>query len=256
LDLRYHDLNPSTLEAKVPIWIYFAIPYPYANFYHDAEHFLRASFEAISIAYPQTVPKTWPNKEQFLKLANAVSHQSTFATLATQFIWDPHYGNPVACLDQLIALIDEADSSRSDDQPFIYVDALYTHILSSISSDMWPITHQVLCAFIYGITWPDNSTLRSPKGVSVVFGIELSVVYTALGDCSLMVKMPPEHVSSGTMTFNHASFYEYLVDSTRSKRFYVSLEDAKDHILKQWINIWQDFKKISHGTLGGFYIMI
>jgi hypothetical protein len=252
-DLAYHGLDASLLQAEVPIWVYFAIPFPHSSFYHDAEHFLRASFEAISTNHSLVVPKAWPSKEQFLKLAGAVSHQSIFATIAIQFIKDPHYGNPVACLDQLVALIDEVNSS--DGHSFIYVDALYTHILSSISSDTWPTTLQVLGAFIYGMMRPDSSIFRSPKGISIVLGIKLDVVYAAFNDCPLMVKMPPKDVCLGSMAFNHVSFYEYLVDSTRSKEFYISLEDAKNHILKLLINIFQEFKKFSHGVPGGFIML-
>jgi hypothetical protein len=195
------------------------------------------------------VPKTWPSKEQFLKLAGAVSHQLEFATIAIQFLQDPHYGNPVECLDQLLALTDGVNPS--DDQPFIYVDALYTHILNSIPSDMWPTTQKILGAFFYRAK-QGISSLTSPMGVSAVLGIGLSAVYTALSGCSLMIQIPPENTSLGFMGFHHTSFCEYLIDLTRSKKFYISLEDVEAYILKLLINIWQDFKEFLHGALGEF----
>jgi hypothetical protein len=239
-DLAYHHLDASILQVDIPVWIYYAIPFPHSDFYHNSEHFLKASFEAISANYSQTVPKTWPSKEQFLKLADAVSHQSVFATMAIQFIKDPHYGNPVECLDQLLALIDGVDPS--DDQPFIYVDALYTHILNSIPSNMWPTTRKILGAILYGANYLIDS-LKFPKGISVVLGIELSVVYTALSGCSLMVQTSPKNASLEPMAFHHTSVCAYLMDLTRSKKFYISLEDIEAHILKLLINIWQDFKE-------------
>jgi hypothetical protein len=248
-DLQYHGLDASILPAEAPIWIYFAIPFPHSSFYNDAEHFLRAGFEAISTTNPQTMPKTWPSKRQSLQLADAVSHQLMFATIAMQFIKDPHYGNPVKCLDQLLALIEGVDPS--DGQPFIYVDALYTHILNSIPSDIWPVTQKILGAFLCKAKL-DISSLTSPMGVSAVLGIKLSVVYTALSGCSLMIQIPLENASLKLMFFHHTSFCEYLMDLNRSKKFYISLEDAKDHILKQLIKIWQDFKEFSHGVPGEF----
>jgi hypothetical protein len=192
--------------------------------------------------------ETWPSKEQFLKLAGAVSYQSVFATIAIQFIKDPHYGNPVECLDQLLALIDGVD--LSDDQPFIYVDALYTHILNSIPSNMWPTTQKILGALLYS-TKQDASSLTSSMSISAVLGIELSVVYTALSGCSLMIQIPPENASLDFMTFHHASFCEYLTDFTQSNKFYISF-DVEAHTLGQLMKIWQDFKEFSNGVPGEF----
>jgi hypothetical protein len=236
------------LQAEAPVWIYFVVPYPHSNFYHDAEHFLRDSLQAISASYSQTMPESWPSKEQLLKLAGAVSHQSSFAVMAIQFIKDHHHGNPVSCLDQLIALIGRVDST--DDQPFIYVDALYTHILTSVSSDMWPTTHQVLGVLLYG-TAQKVQALQTAKGVSVVLGIELSVVYAALSGCS-MVQVPPENASLERVVFSHASFYEYLVDSARSRAFHISLKDTTNQIWKLLIHIWQGFKEFYDGQPGEF----
>jgi hypothetical protein len=248
-DLEFYDLDASSLQAEVPIWIYFAIPFPHSHFYHDSEHFLRASLQAISVNHPQTIPKTWPSQEHFRKLVGAVSHHSVFAAMAVQFIKDSHYGNPVACLNQLVALIDDVDPC--DDRPFLYVDALYTHILNSVSSDLWPITQQILGLLLYGIT-TKSSALQSPRGVSVVLGIELSVVYAALRGCS-MVRMPSESTSLENVTFHHhTTFYEYLVDSTRSKKFHTSLPDTEEQRLKLLVNIWLDFKQSSHRASGAF----
>jgi hypothetical protein len=247
-DLEFHGLDPSFLQAEAPVWIYFAVPYPHSNFYHDAEHFLRDSLQAISANHFQTMPESWPSKEQLLKLAGAVSHQSSFAAMAIQFINDPHHGNPVSCLDQLVALIDGVDSA--DDDPFIYVDALYTHILTSVSSDMWPTTHQVLGVLLYGTT-KEAEALQTPMGVSVVLGIELSVVYTALSGCSI-VQMPAENAPLERIVFPHTSFYGYLVDSAQSKKFHISLEDTRNQTWKLLIDIQQDFKKFDDGQPSEF----
>jgi hypothetical protein len=168
--------------------------------------------------------------------------------LAIQFIKDSHHGNPVSCLDQLVALIDGVD--LAPDQPFVYVDALYTHILTSLSSDMWPTVHQVFGVLLYAIT-QHAGALQTPKGVSVVLGIELSVVCATLTGCS-MVQMPPEHTPLERVVFSHTSFCEYLLDSTRSKNFYISFEDTRNQIWKLLIDIWQDFKKFYHGEPGEF----
>jgi hypothetical protein len=241
-DLELNGLDASALQDEAPIRIYLAVPYSYSDFYHDAQHFLRDNLQAISANYSQTIPESWPSKEQLLKLAGAVSHQPSFAALAIQFVKDPHHGNPVTCLDQLIALIDGVDPI--DDDPFIYVDALYTHILTSVSSDMWPTIQQILCAFLDGIARADSS-LQTPKAASVVLGIELSVVYAALSGFS-MVQMPPENTPLEKVIFPHASFYEYLVNPVRSKKFHISFYDTRNQIWELLIDIWMNFREFSH----------
>jgi hypothetical protein len=169
--------------------------------------------------------------------------------MAIQFIKDPHHGNPISCLDQLVALIDGVDPA--DNHPFIYVDALYTHILTSVSADMWPTTHLVLGVLLYSIT-QDAQAFQTPQGVSVVLGTALSVVYGALSGCS-MIQVPAENASLERVVFSHASFYKYLVDSARSKTFHISLEDTRNQIWKLLIDIWQGFKEFYDGQPGELY---
>jgi hypothetical protein len=218
-----------------PVFRYLYFPYSDFNSYHEAEHFLKTGFEAIQRKYSPLLPPSWPSKEQFSKLAGAVAHYLPFAHVALQFIQDPYSANPITHLDQLLALIDGVDPT--DDQPFIYVDALYTHILNSIPSDMWPATQQVLSVLLFTTRFPSCS-FGSPADISNFFGHDLDVVYCSLNYCHLMVLIPPEDWPLNPTGFCHTLFCQYLMDATRSKKFYVST----DYLLRMLYDMWLDFK--------------
>lgn len=241
-DLKDQDVYLSNHSTETVVWKCFAIPFSQSNLYYDSEQCLRIKFKTIQANYLHAEPNPWPSEKQLLKLADIASHEPVFADTAIQFIEDPNFGDPITRLNQILAFIDEVNSFN--DQPYIYTNALYTHILSSAPSILWPTIQQVLGTLYYGTTH-ENSSLRSPRGISAVCGLELRVVYTALSSCYPMVLIPPEDIPLGSMAFHHASFSEYLIDPTQSQSFHISIEDIETYILKKLINIWQDFKKQS-----------
>jgi hypothetical protein len=251
VDLPFHPENhPSVFrylpfhpENHPPVFRYLSFPYSDFNSYHEAEHFLKTGFEAIQRTYSPLLPPSWPSQEQFSKLSAAVAHHLPFAHIALQFIKDPYFANPITHLYQLLALLDGVDPM--DDQPFIYVDALYTHILSSIPSAMWPATQQVLSALLYITTFPIIA-FTSPAEISLFFGLDLDVVYASLNYCHLMVNFIAEDMSYISRDSCHTSFCQYLMDATRSKKFHVST----DYLLRMLYDIWLDFKVQFPGLFG------
>jgi hypothetical protein len=237
--LLRHQVDPVDLhfypETQPRVFRYISFPYSDFNSYHEAEHFLKTGFEAIQRKYSPLLPPTWPSTEQFSKLAGAVAHHLPFAHMALQFIDDPYFTNPITHLDQLLALIDGVDPT--DDQLFIYIDALYTHILNSIPIDMWPVAQQVLNALLYTTTFPCHS-FHSMGNISLFFGLDLDVVYASLNYCHVMVLFPQKDQPWHLTCFRQTSFCQYLTDATRSKKFYVST----DYLLRKLYDMWLDFK--------------
>jgi hypothetical protein len=229
VDLQFYQHIPP------PVFRCLCVPYSDFYSYHEAEHFLKTGFEAIQRKYGPLLPPSWPSKEQFAKLAGAVAHYLPFAHIALQFIQNPYFANPTTHLDELSALIDGVDPT--DDQPFIYIDALYTHILNSIPSDMWPATQQVLSALLYTTTFPCQS-FSWPAQVSDFFGLDLDVVYASLNYCHLMVLPHQNQQDVDSVDLCDAPFCHYLMDATRSKKFYVST----DSLLRVLYDMWLDFK--------------
>jgi hypothetical protein len=208
----------------------------------DVERFLRASMERIQKDFPRTVPKQWPSEEQFSSLGAAASGLFVFANTAIRFIEDPRYANPVMRLGRVLSALDGL-TPTSHDQPFASLDALYTSILNAIPSDVWSTTKRVLGALLYAQGAGERHTLRKLGAISVVLGLDLSTIYASVNGCySLLNMSDPEDADWKPVTFYHASFGDYLLDSTRSGQLYISIQDVEDDLLKSSLNIWQDFQ--------------
>lgn len=112
----------------------------------DVQRFLRASFKAIGKESSRSIPNNWPGEATFLKLAGAASGLSAFVTVAIRFFESTHHSNPVSRLNLVLFAIDSPKVAPPEDQPFAYLNALYTQILCSISPDIW--TSPRLCPMV------------------------------------------------------------------------------------------------------------
>jgi hypothetical protein len=217
----------------------------------DVQRFLRASLERIRSEFPRTVPKKWPSEEQFSQLADAVSGLFVLADTAIRFIGDPRYANPTMRLGQVLSALNGLPATISDTQPFTQLDALYTSILSSIPPDVWPTTKRVLGALLYAQGEGMKRTLKLLVAMSVILNLDLSTIYASVNGCySLLNTSDPKDAYWKPAAFYHASFGDYLLDSTRSKHFCISLQDVEDDLLQSSLSIWQDFRTASPPTPG------
>lgn len=242
-----HISDTFSEEEIVPSYWQEYIPVDSTEACEDVERFLRASFKTIRKDFPRSVPRDWPSEAAFLKLASAASGLFVFPAVAIRFIEDADRANPVSQLDLVLSTIDRSKVILPEDQPFAHLDALYTQILISIPPSSWPTAKRLL-GFSLCSRGDESFGLRpasrSLKGMSVILNLEQDVIYTSLNNCYSVLEIPsPKDAYSKSVTFFHASFVDYLTDSTRSKDFYVCLEDAMDDVLRCLFNIWQDFAK-------------
>jgi hypothetical protein len=226
----------------------------------DVKCYLNASFEKIRKEFPFTVPKCWPSETAFLKLAGAASGLFVFASVAVRFIEDSKCADPVTRLDLILSVID-GSKIASRDQPFAYLDALYTGILASIPSTMWSTTKRVLSAGLYikqsnlRIHW-EHQCLNTLKGISAISGVNPRMIYVSLNDCYSVLRIPlPENAYSEPVAFYHISFSDYLMDSTRSNEYHISIESAEEDILQSLSIIWCDFRRNYPPSPGKFLLI-
>ncbi|XP_006457304.1 hypothetical protein AGABI2DRAFT_212634 [Agaricus bisporus var. bisporus H97] len=211
----------------------------------DVERYLRSSFKDIQqVKFPQIVAEGWPEEIKIVKLANAASGLFAFADVAIRFIGDPDYANPTSRLDEVISTVDGCRAGSTDEQPFAQLDALYAHILTRIPFKMWPTTQRVLGAVAAAKKlFP---ALDCVMGLSVVLGLPLSKIYTAINDLYSLLFVPPlAEVYSSHFRFHHASFVDFLRDPARSKKFHTSKENALIDFKESCVIVWLDFKRNS-----------
>jgi hypothetical protein len=208
----------------------------------DVERFLKDNLERIQKEFPRTVPKKWPSEGQFSSLAAGASGLFIFADTAIRFIEDLRYANPTMRLNQVLSALNGI-TATTHNQPFTHLDALYSSILNVIPPEVWLTTKRVLGVLLYAQGGGRKQVLRLFGAISIVLGLDLSTVYASVNSCySLLRVSNPKEANSIPATFYHASFGNYLLDSTRSQAFHISLGDVENNLLKSCLNIWQEFK--------------
>jgi hypothetical protein len=237
-----HIVDMFDKENVVPAHLKEYVPANSEESCQDVERFVRASLERIRGEFARTVPKKWPDEEQISQLAAAASGLFVLADTAIRFIGDPRYANPANRLGQALSALNGLSVTVSN-QPLAHLDALYTSILSSIPSDVWPTTKRVLGALLFAQGSGSRHIMKMLRAMSVMLNLDLNTIYASVNGCySLLNLSDPEAAHWKPATFYHASFGDYLLDSTRSKHFSILLQDVEDDLLQSSLNIWQDFQ--------------
>ncbi|EKM77157.1 hypothetical protein AGABI1DRAFT_130574 [Agaricus bisporus var. burnettii JB137-S8] len=213
----------------------------------DVERFLRSSFGTTQKKFRHSVDSNWPSDTDFLKVTAAASGLFIYAEVVMQFIRDFDYADPVSRLEVLISVIERSNAVPTKENPFVHLDALYNEILSSIPSVVWPTTKQLLGVAIYGahiqLGWFKDklrANFLTLRGTSVLFGITRNAVYVSLDKSRSTLMIPDWKVAhKEPLTFLHASFSDFLKDSSRSGEFHIGSEegireDVELRLLETW----------------------
>lgn len=188
----------------------------------DVEHFLRDIFAEIRENYSASFSpeQQWPTETQFVKVATKASGLFVFANTVIRFVDDVEYGNPVAQLQVVIDILDTRLVVGAQENPFLALDALYTHILSGVSPRVLPVLRKLQPLFI-----------RSTREFAVacnILAISQADAYSALRKLHSVVKVPPpEQAGSVALGVFHASFTDFLCSSARSGTFWVDLLEGE-----------------------------
>ncbi|KXN85088.1 hypothetical protein AN958_11717 [Leucoagaricus sp. SymC.cos] len=181
----------------------------------DMELFLRKRFNEIRERYG--APLEWPSEVDFLRIAKAASGLFIFGETAIRFIDDDNYGNPISQLGIVIAAIEATPLTALRANPLASIDKLYERILSTIPSDVRPITMRLLgLSFAY-------KTLRFHQFWLICNWLELSQAdaYGALRKLHSVVRIPSQHIKYHTeLEPHHKSFSDYILSPTRSGKFH------------------------------------
>jgi hypothetical protein len=222
----------------------------------DVERFLRSSFKTTQKKFRKSVPGDWPSNAAFLKLTAAASGLFIYAEVVMQFIRDSYYSDPVSRLEFLLSVIDCSIAAPTNDNPFVYLDALYNEILSSIPSEQWSTTRQLLGFVIHWqhISYQIPERFKTLRAMSILFGFTRHVIFVCLSKCHSTLRIPDwKFAHKENLVFLHASFADYLTDPRRSQDFYVGgIENVEDDAILSFLNIWNECSgdDIAAGTRG------
>jgi hypothetical protein len=181
------------------------------------------------------VPSDRPSDTDFLKLTAAASGLFIYAQVVMQFIRDPDHGDPVSRFEVLLSIIDSANGTPTEENPFVHLDALYHEILSSIPSNLWP-TAKHLLGIVSGRGLVSLNLIAGQlgtlQGMSILFGITPHVIYTCVIKCHSTLRLPDWKVAhKEPLHILHALFADYLKDPGRSEEFYVGIDKDIDSVV-------------------------
>lgn len=215
----------------------------------DVQKYLCARFEEARMKYPDSTSSEWPQKTDFMKIANAVSGHFASASLVMCFVEDSEVCDPVSQLQIILDVIEGLEPFH-EDRPFMMLDALYTRILSDIHTPMLPNAQRLLGYFILKGNTPSSPPLEtvsySLASVSNLLGLRQSEVYSILRGLHSIIHVPsPYAAHKEPIKFLHASLSEYLTDHSRSKGFAVNLAEVNDHFSSCYRRILEQVKSDS-----------
>ncbi|KAF5381820.1 hypothetical protein D9757_008313 [Collybiopsis confluens] len=203
----------------------------------DITKFLMNRFEEIWTNHSfsmQNVPRPWPTSAQVKCLVQKSSGQFIYPALVITYV-DKDGGHPPDRLNLIMGLpVIHHDDGKA--QPFVELDALYRHILSS--GDMQTLRREVFAAAIaYHETWPQDLPLID------ILGIDPGRLHAAFFGLHSLFKAPSPIQSN--FQFCHLSLMEYLLDSSRSLDFHVDKSLGHSILARRFIQIYKDEEKTS-----------
>ncbi len=154
------------------------------------------------------IPTSWPDQECINKLVRKSSGQFIYASTIAKFVADPH-AFPPKQLNIIFGLDPPTNAS-----PFSELDALYLHLLSA---HRFP--NILLDILGLSLTHPD---LNNTKSIGWFLELSQGEVELALAPLSSVIALRYSVIFP-----YHASFFEFLQDQSRSRRFYVDIEAEK-----------------------------
>ncbi|KAJ3568294.1 hypothetical protein NP233_g5799 [Leucocoprinus birnbaumii] len=194
----------------------------------DVEKFLVASFKKIAEAYPDHITMTpWPAYAQFLQIAQAASGLFIFAEVVIRFIDDPEVQNPISQLDHVLAAIAKLRQSKEPKNPLSALDVIYTAILVRIP----PARMEDLKKLLPLVFYVNRKSIKvcDYKFRNMYEHLEISRgdAITSFNHLHSVIYFPRvKDLCETQPRFYHASFRDYLEDSSRSGEYAVTKWNA------------------------------
>ncbi|PPR07666.1 hypothetical protein CVT26_001596 [Gymnopilus dilepis] len=185
----------------------------------DIQVFLRGTFAGIKENHPfrTRIPTDWPADEEINYLVHKSSGQFIYAATVARFVESIRH-SPVSRLEIVRGV---RTGGTGQQMPFGELDALYHHIFSSVENP-----RAVLRLFSAVILWG----LSMIDKIELLLGLSPGEAELLLCDISSLAYLQSSSVASRHMSetckyvrFYHASLGDFLLDQSRSKKFYINV---------------------------------
>jgi len=188
----------------------------------DIERYLRSSFDDIRRRHPLSrhLPQLWPSDEEIIRIVQKSSGHFIYAATVIRFV-ESYRHRPMERLKIIFGL-----SPPNSDLPFVELDALFTHILSSVV-DIDRVL-QVLSLLLTVLGMATSSHLEE------LLSCDQGEIRLLLVDLHSIIRVPESDTDE--IRILHGSFRDYLIDRSRSGPFFIDLSEAYAKLAVMYIN--------------------
>jgi molybdopterin-guanine dinucleotide biosynthesis protein len=197
----------------------------------DIKLYLDSTFRQIHDKYLRLgicLPSSWPLPSNVDRLVSKASGQFIFAATAMKFV-DSVRHDPAQRLNIILGL-----SEAGNETPFAPLDALYHHILASVTD-----IAQVLAVLALLILTPKRDDDFTPPvsvlTVGVIGGLLGIEVRRALIDMHALISVPPPADNSTIVRIHHNSLCDFLTDRSRSREYYIDKTQGHIALSRRWV---------------------
>jgi hypothetical protein len=205
------------------------------------------------------IPLSWPSTSAIETLVGKASGQFIYASTIIKYIDSPRH-NPK---DRLNIILHLSPSNAHSAGPYEELDEMYRYILESTENiartklvlGITLLSTDFLMDFKeFGVKWSVDfsalhATLRTIPGIAQILDISEEDVLLSLRELASVLELVPvvrcswdspriyEEGCFQEVNFFHASFNDFLKDSMRSKKFYISTETFHHQAAKGCLRI-------------------
>ena len=188
----------------------------------DIELFLHDKFKNIAETHPfrNLIPKEWPGDGVVWEIALKSSGQFVYASVVVKYVesirHQPH---------NRLAIVRNLRPRQGDsDMPFAELDALYTHILSSVENPSLVV--EIISFVIHEAETPRSRMIiakdPSVNDIEEIHNLEPGSLQILLCDLGALVAIETDYSKRDAIKVLHASILDFLIDPSRSKDLYIS----------------------------------
>ncbi|KIM41271.1 hypothetical protein M413DRAFT_145558 [Hebeloma cylindrosporum] len=192
----------------------------------DIERFLRSKFREIVITHPSgaDIPSGWPSDKDIRRLVEKSSGQFIYASTVVKFVESTSH-LPLERLEVIFGLVAPEIAT-----PFAELDALYNQILTNVIQIERGL--DILMALMLFRQLPPR-----PDTLDCFFSYKPGLARAILSDLHSILYLPPKQDRKGEIKILHASLSDFLLDATRSGRFFIDLAKSRTTIARKIIGI-------------------
>ena len=187
--------------------------------HRDIQHYFTIKFSEIRAMHPY-LPANWPSSDVVAHLLDRASGQFIFATTIISYFSSPD-DRPDDRLKVILKLLE----TPVGDTPYATLDQLYTHIVHSV-----PVKHRAEAMRILGqlIIIRDLTEQQDIIGVLSKSSRIEQILGLRDGDVKRLLRTLHSVIDVGDdLKLLHASFPDFLLDSSRSTDFFIDVEESR-----------------------------